>query len=371
MSPLFAVSVVCVAVTLLSLTTPACASAVAPAPSALAAAAVPVEVTRHVRQELSADGVVEAIRGATLSAQVAGRITGLKVAAGDAVRAGQVLLVLDGETVDRNLRAARQRWQAAAAALQVAQQDFEQYQALQDRQFVSRADLTRYEGVFKSALAEERARHADVEALETQLELFTLRAPFAGLIASLPVVAGDMAMPGLTLLTLYDPSALRVRIAVPESHALLFASASADAPAATIVMDIRGAGSLRPASVRVLPAVNPDSHTVDIELGLAAGAVAITPGMYVRVRYGGGAAEATEPALLGAHSTQFWVPRAAVVRRSELTGVYVLDASDQPLLRYVRLGRERGEQVEVLSGVRAGERVLTDPDMAFAGSAAE
>ncbi|MEY8876469.1 MAG: efflux RND transporter periplasmic adaptor subunit, partial [Leptothrix sp. (in: b-proteobacteria)] len=58
------------------------------------------------------------------------------------------------------------------------------------------------------------------------------------------------------------------------------------------------------------------------------------------------------------------VPLSAVVRRAELTAVYVLDAQGQPLLRQVRLGHVDGSQVEVLAGLVAGERVATDPQAA-------
>ncbi len=58
------------------------------------------------------------------------------------------------------------------------------------------------------------------------------------------------------------------------------------------------------------------------------------------------------------------VPQAAVVRRAELTALYVLDSAGKPVLRQVRLGRPDGDQVEILSGLSAGERVATDPQAA-------
>jgi len=67
------------------------------------------------------------------------------------------------------------------------------------------------------------------------------------------------------------------------------------------------------------------------------------------------------PAATGASP---WVPMSAIVRRAELTGLYVLDAEGRPLLRQVRLGRSDGERVEVLSGLAAGERVAAEPQAA-------
>ena len=58
------------------------------------------------------------------------------------------------------------------------------------------------------------------------------------------------------------------------------------------------------------------------------------------------------------------VPRSAIVRRAEMTGLYVLDAQGRPLLRQVRLGRVDGDRIEILSGLMAGEPVVTDPQAA-------
>jgi multidrug efflux pump subunit AcrA (membrane-fusion protein) len=68
--------------------------------------------------------------------------------------------------------------------------------------------------------------------------------------------------------------------------------------------------------------------------------------------------------VAGSTTTRLFVPARAVVPRAELTGVYVLGADGRALLRQVRLGRPRGDTVEVLSGVAAGERVVLDPQAA-------
>jgi hypothetical protein len=62
-----------------------------------------------------------------------------------------------------------------------------------------------------------------------------------------------------------------------------------------------------------------------------------------------------------AKASPLFLPATAIVRRSEMTGVYVMDAQGKPRLRQVRLGRVNGSTVEVLSGVSLGEQVVTDP----------
>jgi hypothetical protein len=108
-----------------------------------------------------------------------------------------------------------------------------------------------------------------------------------------------------------------------------------------------------PARVQVLPAADLATHTVTLRADLAAGLAGAMPGQFARLWL---------PAASAAASP--WVPAQAIVRRAEMTGLYVLDANGKPLLRQVRLGRSDGAQVEVLSGLGAGERVATDAQAA-------
>jgi hypothetical protein len=135
---------------------------------------------------------------------------------------------------------------------------------------------------------------------------------------------------------------------VPQSAA---ARIRGDAPQAEVPGT--AAGRVSPVRWNLLPAVNPATHTLELRLDLPAG-VAAVPGMFARVWLPGGTSA----------SPRFSVPARAVVRRAELTGLYVIGADGAPLLRQVRLGRANGEQIEVLAGVSADERVVLDPQAA-------
>lgn len=165
-----------------------------------------------------------------------------------------------------------------------------------------------------------------------------------------------MALPGRPLVTLHDPSALRVAVAVPQS------AVARDVPAAAARVEIPGAtpaaDRLVPARVTVLPVADPGSHTVTVRLDLPAGTRGVTPGMFAR---------AWLPSARSADTgnrERLFVPLQAVVRRGDLATVYVLDGAGRPLLRQVRLGRADGERVEILAGVAAGDRVALDPQAA-------
>jgi hypothetical protein len=171
-----------------------------------------------------------------------------------------------------------------------------------------------------------------------------------------PVSLGDMAMPGRPLLTLYDPAALRVTASVP--HTVASRLAAGREPRVELPGLPAAAQWVVPQRVQVLPTVDPGTHTVQLRADLPAGAAGVAPGMFARLWLpvpvsGSGAS----PAALSVSS-------ASIVRRAEMTGLYVLDPNNKPVLRQVRLGRVDGNQVEVLSGLMPGERVVADPQAA-------
>jgi RND family efflux transporter MFP subunit len=323
--------------------------------SAAGLAAVPAQASAG-RAQSAFDGVVEAVRQTVVAAQVPGAVVQLDVKVGDRVKAGQVLLRLDARAADQGAAASDAQVQAARASLDLAGKDFERQRQLFQQNFISRASLERAESEFKATQAQVNAQLAQAGAARTQSGFYVVRAPFAGVVAEVPVSLGDMAMPGRALLTLYDPAALRVTAAVPQTVA---AQWTADRP---LRLELPGLPAARvwinPVRVQLLPTVDPGTHTVQVRADLPAGLNDVAPGMFAHVWL---ALPAVQP---GAGSAPVSVATAAIVRRAEMTGLYVLDASGKPVLRQVRLGPVRGDQVEVLSGLMPGERVVTDPQAA-------
>uniref|UniRef100_UPI0035B35C40 efflux RND transporter periplasmic adaptor subunit n=1 Tax=Ramlibacter sp. TaxID=1917967 RepID=UPI0035B35C40 len=214
--------------------------------------------------------------------------------------------------------------------------------------YISQAALDRAEAQYKTAQAEAAAQLASAGAARTQSDFYLVRAPYDGVIAEVSVVLGDMAMPGKPLVTVYDPAALRVSAAVPQT---LAARLPADAK---VQAELAGAAArITPVRTQLLPTVDPATHSQTLRLDLPPGTVAV-PGQFAR---------AWLP-VAGSGDARVLIPAQAVVRRAELTAVYVAGADGKPLLRQVRLGRTEGTQVEVLSGLSAGEPVVLDPQAA-------
>lgn len=298
---------------------------------------------------LIADGVVEATRQSAIAAQVPARIVEMKVRAGDVVKAGQVLLRLDNRAVAGELAASEAQAASARVQLDVAQREYERSQRLFTQKYISQAAMDVAEAKWKSAEAQKNASVAQAGVVSTQSTFTTLIAPFAGVVAVVNVEQGDMATPGMPLLTLYDPTLLRVVASVPEGRA------GAIDPARRVRIEIGGAASgaivTEAVSVQVLPTVDPATHSRQVRLTLPDTGPAFTPGTFARVQL----------PLTGTAAASLTVPVSAVVRRPEFNAVYVVTTDGKPQLRQVRLGRTRGDLVEVLSGIAAGERVALDP----------
>ena len=165
----------------------------------------------------SFEGVVEAVRQTAVGAQVAGAVTALEVKVGDRVKAGQVLARIDARAAEQNANASEAQVRSAQALLEVARKDYERQQQLYQQQYISQAALERAESQFKATQAQAAAQLAQAGAARTQSGLHVVRAPYAGVVAEVPVALGDMAMPGKTLVVVYEPGEMRVSAAVPQS----------------------------------------------------------------------------------------------------------------------------------------------------------
>jgi multidrug efflux system membrane fusion protein len=334
------------------------AQAQAPAstrPGAPALATAPV--TASGGADLSAfDGVVQALRQTVVAAQVPGAVVALDVKAGDTVRAGQVLLRLDARAAEQTAAAGAAQVQAARAAMDAATKDFERQQLLFRQNFISRAALDRAEAQYKATQAEAAAQLASAGAARTQSGFYVVKAPYDGVVSDVAVVLGDMAMPGRPLLTLHDPRLLRVSVAVPQQLAARLAPGQALQVLQVVQVELPGlaGGRITPLKTQLLPAVDPATHTLELRLDLPADVRGAAPGMFAR---------AWLP-VAAAADARLYVPARAVVRRAELSAVYVIGSEGRPLLRQVRLGRVQGDLVEVLAGVAAGEQVVLEPQAA-------
>jgi RND family efflux transporter MFP subunit len=294
------------------------------------------------------DGVIQPVKQSTISAQAGGRIATLLVKAGDKVRAGQLLAAIDDREAQTGVQRSQAQVAQAQAELRNAQAAFERTRELQRQGFVSAAALDTADTQLKGALAGRDQAGAGARQSALAQGFTQVTAPFEGWVLQTHAEAGDLAVPGKPLLTLYAPLPLRVVVQVPVSRS----AAARAAGGVELLLPLGGSSAqwLRPASTSTVPTADPVAQTIEWRLELPADAAKnLLPGQQVPVRFSGGQAD------------RMLVPGAAVLRRGELTAVYVATRQGF-VLKAVRLGAEHGaDGVEVVAGLLAGERVALDP----------
>jgi len=323
----------------------------APPPKAAPAAelkAAAAEV-REVDLAYSAEAVIEAVRQSTVSAQIAGRIVELRFDVGDFVKKGDVIVRIDERAATQALAASAAQVREAEAAARNARVNLERSRQLLAQKFVSQAAVDKADADYKQAQARLSAMLAGAGAAATERSFATIVAPYSGVVAARHVELGEMAVPGKPLMTGFDPASLRAVANVPQTQVeAIQASGKArlEIPSLGRWIDVR--------EVTVVPSADPRTHTTRVRLELPEDLRGVYPGVFARAHFTVGRA----PRLLA--------PRAAVFQRSELTGVYVIVDEGarglRPQLRQIRLGTAGDEgSVEVLAGLRPGERVALEP----------
>ena len=304
-----------------------------------------------VRAGFVVDGTIEPVRKATVAAQVGGNVVSLIIKAGDRVRAGQVIARID----ERDAQAGVLRSDAALAHADAealnARMNAERMRDLRAQGFISQAGLDTAETQLKAAQAGVQQAQAGRSQAALARGFAGVSAPFDGVVLATHLDAGDLATPGRPIATLYAPGALRAVVQVAASQAEVARAAQ------RIEVELPNGQWVVPERRTDLGNADPVSQTVEWRLDLAASALAgVDPGRNVRVRFIGATPASTAAAVSAAPR----LPQAAVLRRGELTAVYVAQG-DAFVLRAIRLGADRGsEGVDVLAGLRLGDRVAAD-----------
>lgn len=295
---------------------------------------------------LVAEATLEAVHQVTVAARVSGRIVALAVDAGDVVARGTELVRIDAAEAEQALAAAQAGVAQAEAALANARAEHARATSLLARNFVSQSAVDQTRTALAAAEAQARAARAAREQAGTVRGYTTIIAPLAGIVAARHVEPGEMAMPGAPLVTIFDPAAMRAVIDVPQAR---LTGLAPDALVAQVEL-VDSGRRIAAQRVVVLPAADARTHTLRLRVELPAGVEGVVPGMFARVHLDTG------------ETLRVRVPAEAVVRRSELTAVYVVGAQGRITLRQIRAGERHADgTIEVLAGLVGGEEIALDP----------
>jgi RND family efflux transporter MFP subunit len=312
-----------------------------------------------VADVVEATGTVQAALSAQLSSQVMGTITRVNVHEGDRVRRGQELVVIDAAQqqaayagATAGLQASQETIAAADADYALAESTMKRYQMLYDKKSVSPQEYDEVKTRLTAAKARRDAAHAGraqaeagVSQASTAISFTKVRAPFDGLVVTKLAEPGAMAAPGVPLLVVEDPSRFRLEASVDESK---LGAVKLGEPV-PVVIDALGDAPIMGKVTQIVPTADPASRTFTVKIDLPANPQ-IRSGLFGRARFPRGERQSIA------------VPKSAVLSRGQLQAVYVVSSDQLISLRYVTLGAVSGDQVEVLSGLQSGDRIVARPD---------
>lgn len=318
--------------------------------SALSAhAAEPLAVTqaqyREVAQTYSVEGVVEAVRQSTVSAQISGRVKEVNFDVGDTVKKGQIILRIDERETEQALAGSQAQVMQAQAALTQAKASYQRSVQLFEQKYISQSALDKAKADYDMAKAQASASEAGESQSALARGYAAVIAPFGGVVASRLVELGEMVTVGKPLMVGFDPTQMRVIVNVPQYKLAEIGSH----PQVSVELT-----SLKrwvtAAAVTVQPSADARTHSTQVRVTIPANEKGVYPGMFVRAHF-----------VVG-KTSKLLIPASAVLRRSEVVAVYVVDDKGAAKLRQVRLGEASGEnEVEVLVGLNPGENVALDP----------
>ena len=299
-------------------------------------------VLQPIPRLVTATGSLEAGHTIMVSTRMMGWVRKIHVREGQTVAKGDLLVSIDDSDLKAKQAQARAAVVEAEAVLANAEKMAERFEKLYAEKSVSKQQLDDVlTGRDRAAAGRSMARSGLAE-VTVHLNYLTITAPSEGVVARRMVEEGDMANPGMPLVSLESTGAMKVVAHLGEKDV---SSVTVGDMVTVDVTSVDGAVFAAPVD-NVIQAANPGSRTYDIEVILDDPDPRLKSGMFARVSIPVG----TRQAVL--------VPADAVIRRGQLTGVWTVLADGFAHLRWVRLGRASGDAVEVLSGLAGDETVV-------------
>ena len=318
-------------------------------PTAFSSQALPTEKAELLTtpRTIMLEGTVEAVRQATMSAQISERIVEFNYDVEDFVPAGAVVARFRDTEQRAGYEAAKAGLSEAQALHKDAELEYKRTSDLFQKKLVAASEKDRAEAALKAAQARLKSAQARLDQAKEQLGHTVLRAPYSGIVTRRHAEVGEAVRAGAPIVSGLSLDSLRVSVDVPQRYV-------ENVRAAKKVSVILDSGQvLESRKLIIFPYANSLSRTFKMRVYLPTGVKGLFPGMFTKVTF-----------AADEHS-RVVVPAKAIVKRSEVTAVYVRHEDGRIAMRQIRIGEEaEGDHVVVLAGLSAGEQVFLDPQAA-------
>lgn len=292
-------------------------------------------------------GEVTAKQTANISTRMMGYVTKIYVKPGDKVASGQLLVSISSDDILAKKAQIQAMITEAEAAAKNAQRDYERFKTLRNQNSVSDKELENVALQNTSMNAKVQMARQQMNEVNAMLSYTNIRAPFSGVVTQKMVDEGSMANPGMPILTIEQNGELQVTASIPEIYIQYVKVGN------VAKMELKSLGITIDGKVSELsPSAFRTGGQYSMKLAIdTKDKENIRPGMYVNILI---------PNKTGENITsKIMLDKSSIVYRDQLTGVYVIDDQSQANLRWIRLGKTIGNQVEVLSGLSQNDKIVS------------
>jgi RND family efflux transporter MFP subunit len=297
---------------------------------------------------LSVSGKIQATNSAELSTRLMGYVNKVHVNVGDKVRKGQLLVSINNTDLQAKRAQVNAGITEATAAFNNAEKDYKRFQNLFADSSASQKEMDDITANYKMAKARLEAANQMKNEVNAQLAYSNITAPFNGVITGKNVKEGDMANPGMPLISIEIPGSFEVVAMVPETE---ISDIKTGTTVDVVVNSVNA--TLKGKVTEVSTSAKNTGGQYLVKINLDKTDATILSGMFTTVQF---------PVERKSKSSMVLIPTEAIVTNGQLSGVYTVSQSNTAILRWLRLGRTFGDQVEVLSGLNGDEAYIVSAE---------
>ncbi|MBL7743952.1 MAG: efflux RND transporter periplasmic adaptor subunit [Chitinophagaceae bacterium] len=319
-------------------------------------AAVPITVSTpggNIEGGIAVSGKIEALQTANISTRMMGTINRIYVKVGDRVRKGQLLATISSQDIQAKKAQTSAAIAEAEANVRNAQKDFERFSNLYNKQSASAKELDNVTLQYNAAKSRLEAATQMRNEVSAMMAYSSLTAPFDGVVTQKLADEGNMANPGVPVLTVEQTTGLQVSATVSESDINLIKKGN------TAKVEMKAIDKIVTCTISE---VSPSSYFTGgqylVKLSIPEkDKKDLYAGMYVNVFI-----PVNTSAIKKDTANAVLVPVASLVNKDQLTGLYTISSNNTALLRWIRTGKTYGDKIEVLSGLAFHEKFIVSAE---------
>ncbi len=313
-------------------------------------AAVPVKVAQvkaiNVPVTKTYAATVKSETSVNLSTKMMGQISGLTVEEGQRVTQGEVIARIKSADLEAKKAQVNANRQEAQAAFSNAETNYKRIKTLADQKSATQKELDD----IRTAMEMAKAKIAAIDQMEAEinevLKFAVITAPISGVVTKKFMNTGDLASPGMPIVTLENDSEFEIIAKVPESDIAQLNTGQA----VSVKIDAIGGKELAGKIAQLNPSGQYGGGMFEIKVKLNEKLAALKNGLFASV------------VIPTGQANKIMVPESAIIRKGQLEGLYTLNQQGEAMLRWLRLGKTYNGQVEILSGLSEGEQYITSAE---------